>query len=675
MNIKKILVSTLIVANFACASVLGQGIYLKNFDKSVKPQDDFFKFVNGNWLKTTEIPNVESNWGAFSEIEENNKAILKEIIEDALKRKDKEKKGSHYQLLGDMYASAMDIKAINELGAKPLEAELANINAIKNTEDIQKTIARHQKMGTGTLFGVFVGADSKNSKEYAIYLSTSGTSLPDRSYYLEENPKFAQTRVAYQAHIAKMFQLLGENAEKSTQIAQKIFKIEYRLAEAQRTRVDMRNPQKNYNKKTLDEINQMLFNLDIKKHFELIGAKDVKEVIISQPEMLAMIDRMMKDVSIDDWKNYFRWRYVSSAAGYLSEPFEKENFSFFSTTLNGVKEMKSREKRMVQLLDGILGQPLGELYVAKAFPPAAKAKMMEMIANIKDALADRINALTWMSTATKTQALIKLKAIGIKIGYPDKWRDFSSVDIKSNDFVGNLMRLRAFNYDFMLSKIGQPVDKSEWGMTPPTVNAYYSPINNEIAFPAGILQPPFFDFKADDAVNYGGIGAVIGHEITHGFDDQGSQYDSEGNLKMWWTKDDRTQFDGLAGRVIDQYNNYKVLDSVAVNGKLTIGENIADLGGVTLGFEALKKQWTKNKKPKNKDGFTPEQRFFIGFAQVWKRKYRNESILQRIKTDVHSPSEFRTNGTLSNFAPFFEAFNVKEGDKMRLPKDKITIIW
>ncbi|TAE74625.1 MAG: M13 family peptidase [Bacteroidetes bacterium] len=675
MNIKKILVSSFITAIFAFNSVFAQGIYLKNFDKSVRPQDDFFKFVNGTWLKNTEIPAVESNWGAFSEIEENNKAILKQIIEEAIKRKDKEKKGSHYQLIADMYLSAMDTKTINGIGAKPLEAELANINAIKNVEDIQKTIARHQKIGASTLFGVFVSADSKNSKQNAIYLSTSGTSLPDRSYYLEENPKFAQIRTAYQAHIAKMFVLLGEPTEKATQIAQKIFKIEYRLAESQRTRVDMRNPQKNYNKRTLDELNQMLFNLDMKKHFELIGAKDVKEVLISQPEMLAMIDRMMRDVSIEDWKGYFRWKLVTSMAGYLSEEFEKENFAFFSTTLNGVKEMKPREKRMVQLLDGVLGQPLGELYVAKAFPPAAKAKMMEMITNIKEALADRINALTWMSAETKTQALIKLKSIGVKIGYPDKWRDFSSVDIKNNDYVGNLMRLREFNYNFMLSKIGQPVDKTDWGMTPPTVNAYYSPINNEIAFPAGILQPPFFDFKADDAVNYGGIGAVIGHEITHGFDDQGSQYDAEGNLKMWWTKDDRSQFDNLAGRVIEQYSSYKVLDSISVNGKLTIGENIADLGGVTLSFEALKKQWTKNKKPKKQDGFTPEQRFFIGFAQVWKRKYRTESMMQRIKTDVHSPSEFRTNGTLSNFAPFFEAFDVKEGDKMRLSKDKITVIW
>jgi putative endopeptidase len=656
--------------------VYAQGINPNNFDKSVKPQDDFYHFVNGNWLKKNDIPAAESRWGAFNELEENNKEILRQIIEEALKKKDKSPKGSHFQLIGDMYAAAMNTKIINELGAKPLQEELAKISEIKNTEDIQKTLARHQKMGLSSLMSVFVNADSKNSKQNAVYLSTGGTTLPDRSYYLEENPKMEQIRKDYLEHISKMFQLLGENNEKSSQIAQRIFRIEKRLAEAQRTRVDMRNPQKNYNKRTLDELNQMLFNIDVKKHFDFIGAKDVKEVIISQPEMLAMIDRMTKDVNIEDWKNYFRWKYVASAASFLSEDFEKENFRFFSTILNGVKEMKPRDKRMIQLLDGVLGQPLGQLYVERAFPPAAEAKMNEMIANIKEVMAERIQKLDWMTAETKAQALKKLEAMGTKIGYPKKWRDFSSVEIKADDFVGNLMRLREFNYNFMLSKIGQPVDKGEFGMTPPTVNAYYSPINNEIAFPAGILQPPFFDFKADDAVNYGGIGAVIGHEITHGFDDQGSQYDAEGNLKMWWSKDDRSKFEGLAGRVIEQYNQYKVLDSIAVNGKLTIGENIADLGGVTLAYEALQKQWKKaGKKPKNKDGFTPEQRFFIGFAQIWRGKYRSEALMQRIKTDVHSPGIFRVNGTLSNFAPFHEAFNIKEGDKMKLSKDKSTVIW
>ncbi len=655
-----------------------QGVYLKHFDKTVRPQDDFFKFVNGNWLKTGEIPASESNWGSFSELQEGNQDVLKQILEDASKRKPQDKpKGSDLQLVSDFYASGMNTNLINEKGVTPIKAEWDDINAIKDTKGVLAMIAKHQLKGVGSLFGVFVGADSKNSKMNAVYISQGGISLPDRSYYLEDNKKFAKTREEYKKHLKTMFELFGETNELAQKNADAVYKIEYRIAETQRVRTDMRNPQKNYNKRTLDELQQMLFNIDIKSHFEMMGSADfkaeIKEVIIGQPEYLAMADRMIKDFSIDQWKAYFKWKLMSFSAPYLSDKIEQENFRFFSTELNGVKEMKPRQKRIIQITDGALGQVLGKLYVEKTFPPQAKAKMMEMITNIKEALAERIQGLDWMTEETKKQALIKLQAITPKIGYPDKWRDFSSVEIKADDYVGNLMRLRKFGTEYMFSKIGQPVDKTEFGMTAPTVNAYYSPVNNEIAFPAGILQPPFFDFKADDAVNYGGIGAVIGHEITHGFDDQGSQYDADGNLKMWWSKEDRAKFDAKAQKIVEQYNEYKVLDSVAVNGKFTLGENIADLGGVTIAYQALQKQWKKNGKPKNKDGFTPEQRFFIGFAQVWRRKYRSESMIQRIKTDPHSPSEFRTNGTLSNLSIFHEAFGVKDGDKMK--RKEIVVIW
>ncbi len=667
---------TLLLAGsvFLGQNAFSQGIYLKNFDKSVRPQDDFFKFVNGNWLKTNEIPASESNWGSFSELQEGNQDILRQILEDASKRKAQDKpKGSDLQLVSDFYTSGMNTTLINEKGIAPIKEEWDNINQIKTTEDIQKTIARHQTMSVGSIFGFYVGADSKNSKMNAVYISQGGTSLPDRSYYLEDNKKFAKTREEYKKHLKIMFELFGENAENAQKNADAVYKIENRIAETQRVRTDMRNPQKNYNKRSVEELQQMLFNLDMKKHFEYLGAKNVTEVIIGQPEYLAMADRMIKDFSIDHWKAYFKWKLMSATASSLTDKIEQENFRFFSTELNGVKEMKPRQKRIIQITDGALGQVLGKLYVEKTFPPQAKAKMMEMIDNIKEALAERIQGLDWMSEETKKQALIKLQAITPKIGYPDKWRDFSKVEIKSDDYVGNLMRLRKFGFEYNLAKIGQPVDKSEFGMTAPTVNAYYSPVNNEIAFPAGILQPPFFDFKADDAVNYGGIGAVIGHEITHGFDDQGSQYDAEGNLKMWWTKEDREKFEAKAQKIVEQYNEYKVLDSVAVNGKFTLGENIADLGGVTIAYQALQKHYKKVGKPKNKDGFTPEQRFFIGFAQVWRRKYRSESMIQRIKTDPHSPSEFRTNGTLSNLRIFHEAFGVKDGDKMK--KKEIISIW
>jgi putative endopeptidase len=659
---------------FSCSLLAQNGINPANMDKSVRPQDDFFRFVNGNWLKKNEIPASEVGWGSFAELQENNQNILKGILEEAAKRKDRPK-GSNWQQVGDLYTSGMDTNAINQLGIKPIQSELETINQVKSTEDLLKAMARLQTISVPIAFGMFIRPDSKNSQMNAVYLSQGGTGLPDRSYYLENNERFEKIRQAYQTHISKMFELAGESADNAKKMADKIYKIEYRLAEAQRTRVDLRNPQKGYNKKSMDELNQMVFNIDWKKYFEYLGAKNVQEVIVGQPEFIAIVDRMLKDVSMDDWKSYLKWKVLTSHASFLSKEFEMENFKFYSMTLNGVKEMRPRWKRILQVVDGSLGQPLGQLYVEKTFPPQAKARMMEMIENIREAFAERMKKYDWMSDETKTQALRKLNAIIPKIGYPDKWRDFSSVDIKSNDYLGNILRIRQFNYQYNLAKIGQPVDKSEFGMTPPTVNAYYSPVQNEIAFPAGILQPPFFDFKADDAVNYGAIGAVIGHEITHGFDDQGSQYDAEGNLKMWWTKEDRAKFEALANRVVEQYNGYTVLDSVHVNGKLTLGENIADLGGVTLAYDALQRQYQKKGRPKNIGGFTPEQRFFIGFGQIWRAKYRNEAMLQRIKTDPHSPGEYRANGTLSNVPYFFEAFQVKEGDKMRLPKEKITVIW
>jgi putative endopeptidase len=670
----KLILHSILLSLLVLGQASAQGLYLQYFDKSVRPQDDFFQFVNGGWLQKAEIPASESAWGGFAELQENNQKILREILEEAIKKTGKTQ-GSNWQLVGDMYASGMDTNLIEKLGIEPLQAELNAINQIKNNDDLLKGMARLQRLSVPLVLGFGVRPDSKNSQMNAVYLSQGGTSLPDRSYYLENNERFEKIRQAYIAHIAKMFELSGETAENSKKIADKIFKIEYRFAEAQRARVDLRNPQKGYNKRSLEELNLMVFNLDWKKYFEYLGAPQITEVIVGQPEFVAMFDRMLKDVSIDDWKGFLKWKLMSSNAAFLSKNFEMENFKFFSMTLNGVKEMRPRWKRILQVVDGSLGQALGQLYVERAFPPQAKARMMEMIANIREALAARIQQYDWMSQETKNQAIIKLNAIVAKIGYPEKWRDFSSVNIKANDYVGNLLRIREFNYLFNLAKIGQPVDKSDFGMSPPTVNAYYSPVQNEIAFPAGILQPPFFDFKADDAVNYGAIGMVIGHEITHGFDDQGSQYDAEGNLKMWWTKDDRSKFEGLANRVVEQYNNYTVLDSVRVNGRLTLGENIADIGGLTIAFEALKRQYEKKGRPKNKDGFTPEQRFFLGFAQIWRAKYRNEAMLQRIKTDTHSPGQYRVKGTLANNPEFQKAFGVKPGDKMYVAPEKMIIIW
>jgi putative endopeptidase len=653
---------------------IAQGIDVANMDKTVRPQEDFFRFVNGGWLKKTEIPGTESRWGAFNEIAERNRLNVKAILEEAQNKKGSTK-GSGWQQIGDMYRAGMDAATINQLGISPIKPEWDAIDQIKTAEDIVSLIAKHQTMGIGSVFSFFVGADAKNSKFNAVQVGQGGTSLPDRSYYMEDNERFAKIRQEYVGHIAKMFEMVGESAESSQKTAQKILKMETRLAEAQRSRVDNRDPQRRYNKKTIEELNQMCFNIDWKKYFDYLGAKNVEFALVGAPEFLSMVDRMLKDVPVADWKVYFKWRVLNGAAGFLSENFEKENFRFYSTVLNGVKEMQPRWKKVQGLVDNFLGQPLGQIYVERHFPKEAKVRMDEMIANIREAFQERIKKYTWMSEETKQEALKKLSAITTKIGYPDKWRDFSSIDIRPNDLLGNIRRVQDFNFKYNLAKIGQPVDKNEWGMTPPTVNAYYSPLNNEIAFPAGILQPPFFDFKADDAVNYGGIGAVIGHEITHGFDDQGSQFDADGNLRMWWNKDDRMKFESNANIIVDQFNNYIVLDSVKVNGKLTLGENIADLGGLTIAYDALQRSYQKKGKPKKIAGYTGEQRFFMGWATVWRTKHRNEALLQLIKTDSHSPGEFRANGPLSNMPTFFEAFDVKEGDKMRRPTNRMVVIW
>ncbi|TAE15035.1 MAG: M13 family peptidase [Bacteroidetes bacterium] len=653
-----------------------QGIDKKNMDLSVKPQDDFYRYVNGSWLKNTEIPASESVWGSFSEIDEFNRKTLKAILEESLTKRKSVKKGDNWQLIGDLYASGMDSLAIEKAGAEPLKQYFAEVDAIKTPEDIVKLIATFQKASIRTPFGFFVGADSKNSNENALYLGQGGTSLPDRSYYFDD--RFAEIREKYLTHLTNMFVLAGEAKEVAEKSAKTVLKIETRLAEAQRTRVDGRDPVKRYNKRTIEELNQSTFNINWTKYFEMVGIKNAEWAIVGAPEFLCMVDRMLKDVSANDWKTYFRWRVIGSAAPFLSHAFVKESFSFFSTTLNGVKQMQPRWKRVQGWVDGSVGEALGQIYIERTFPKEAKARMIEMIENIREAFAERIQKYTWMSEETKQEALTKLKAITCKIGYPDKWEDYTGLDLRDGDLIGNMRRLNERNYARMIEQFGKPVDKTEWGMTPPTVNAYYNPLNNEIAFPAGILRPPFFDFKADDAVNYGGIGAVIGHEITHGFDDQGSQYDAKGNLRMWWTKDDRSKFEANANMIVEQYDAYKVFvnkDSVAVNGKLTLGENIADLGGLTIAYAALQKSYAKKGKPKKIDGFTGEQRFFMGWAQVWRIKHRDEALLNRIKTDSHAPGEYRANGAISNMPAFFEAFGVKEGDKMRRKPNRLIVIW
>jgi putative endopeptidase len=648
---------------------------MSNFDASVRPQDDFFQYANGGWLKKTKIPDNESRWGAFNEIADRNREILREILEAAAKKGAKLSKGTAEQLIGDMFASGMDSARIEALGAKPLESYFAELEKIKSKEDIVLTIANLQTKSVGTMLGVYVGPDAKNSSTNAVQLGVGGISLPNRSYYLENAPRIKAIREEYLKHLQTVFSLLGADAETAAKNAQTVFALEKRMAEAQRTAVENRNPQKRYNKKSIEDLTQMTFNINWTKYFEAAGLKGVDSVIVGQPEFVAMVDRSLGDFSSDEWKTYFKWRITNSAAPYLSSAFANEQFRFFGTVLNGVKEQQPRWRRVLAAVDGGVSDALAQQYVARAFTPEAKKRMTEMIENIREAFAERIRTRPWMSEETKTQALRKLNAIVYKIGYPDKWRKYEGLEIKRDDFAGNILRANAFARNEMLEKFGKPVDKSEWRMTPPTVNAYYSPLANEIVFPAGILQPPLFDVTMDDAVNYGAIGGVIGHELSHGFDDQGSQFDADGNLKNWWTTEDNKKFKERTQVLVKQFSSFTVLDSVNVNGELTLGENIGDLGGLTIAYAALEKSWAKKGKPKAVDGFTPEQRFFLGWATGWRTKVRDEYLLNQIKTDPHSPAYFRVNGPLINMEAFVKAFNIKEGDKMFVAPANRVDIW
>lgn len=672
-----------IVQKFAwvcCILILNQYLYAQkldksNFDESVNPADDFFNYVNGGWLANNEIPASEGAWGSFYELNEFNREVLKEILDASERERQKTEKGSDWQLVGDFYASGMDIAKRNELGYQPIQEELNKIDQIEDLGGIVETIARHQLYSISSLFYFYATTDAKNSGFNAAGLWNNGLSLPNRSYYLEDNDKFNEIRTKYKEHIARMFEMIGVDTEKAQKNAETVFKIEERLAIAHRTPVQNRDPQRRYNKLTMEDLNQMSFNMDWETFFEVLEIPQPEFVLVGQPEFFAMMDRALGDFSVDEWKAYFQWKLINNAANYLNEEIEQADFDFYSTTLRGVEEMRPVWKRVQSRTNSLLGNPLGKLYVEKAFPPEAKVRMEEMIENIRAALKDRIQQLDWMGEETKQEAMAKLEAINYKIGYPDVWDTYYTEDIRSDDYWGNRVRIIEFDNRKDWAKIGQPVDPNEWGMTPPTVNAYYSPTRNEIVFPAGILQPPFFEFEADDAINYGAIGAVIGHEITHGFDDSGSQYDAEGNLRMWWTEEDKAKFEEKANMVVELYDSFTVLDTLHVNGKLTLGENIADLAGVTIAFAALQKSFEQNGRPDNKDGFTPEQRFFIGFARVWRSKYRDEVLMERVKTDPHSPARYRVNGTLSNVPAFFEAFNIPEGSPMRRSANLLPNIW
>jgi putative endopeptidase len=636
---------------------------LSAMDKSVNPCEDFYQYACGTWRKNNPIPSDQARWGRFNELAEYNRQFLHNILEKA--SANDPKRTPEMQKIGDLYGSCMDEAAVNSKGSSPLKPELDRIAAITSKDQLIDTIAYLHSLGVPALFGFGAAPDLHNASMIIANVGQGGLGLPDRDYYLEQDPKSQETRQKYLEHMANMFKLLGDDQAVAQKEAQAVMDIETKLAEAALKRVQMRDPKNRDHKMKIAELEALAPNFQFNRFFTASGAPSFTEVNVIPPDFFQKVNGVLESASIDDWKTYLRWHLVRSAAPVLSDPFVKEDFSFSGQYLNGAKELQPRWKRCVAITDRLMGEALGKPYVDQTFGAEGKARMLKMVGALEDSLGQDIQNLDWMTPETKKQALVKLHAITNKIGYPDKWRDYSSVKITRGDLFGDVQSARAFEVRRQLNKIGKPLDKNEWGMTPPTVNAYYSAANNDINFPAGILQPPFFDRTEDEAVNFGGIGVVIGHELTHGFDDQGSKFDAEGNLTNWWTQKDREEFEKRTGCIADEYSSFVAVDDVHLNGRLTLGENTADNGGLRVALMALRKEMANDAKAAaKKDGFTPEQRFFLGFAQIWCQNSTPESSRLLAKTDPHSPGQYRVNGTLQNSADFAKAFGCKAGQKM-----------
>jgi putative endopeptidase len=644
-----------------------------NMDLSVKPGDDFFEYANGTWIKQNAIPAKETRWGSFNILHQENTDKLLGLLKEVSKTPGLPQ-GSLKQRVGDLFASGMDSVAIEKLGYNPIKPDLARINKVAGLNGVISEIVYERVNGEGSpLFGFGVGQDSKHPTKNIVEFNQGGTSLPDRDYYLKDDARTKKVQDAYRQYIITLFTLTGTSKANAEKNAATIFAMETTLAKAQLSRVAMRDPNKTYNKFATVDFDKSTPHLNWSKLMPLMKVVGQDTVLVAQPDFFKATDDLLASTPVADWKVYLKWNILKGSAGALSSPFVKANFEY-SSALSGQKVQTPRNERMSGLVDGSIGELLGQLYVKKYFTPAAKQYMVKLVNNLKETLGERIQHLDWMSDATKAKALKKLAAFTVKIGYPDKWQPYAGLMIERHDYAGNLRRISKWRYNYSISQLGKPVDKTRWGMSPPTVNAYYSPTNNEIVFPAGILQFPFFDFGADDAVNYGGIGAVIGHEMTHGFDDQGRQYDGDGTLRDWWTKDDADKFKSRADQVVAQYNSFTVLDTIHVNGKLTLGENLADLGGLNVAYAAFKK--TKEGQSDTKiDGFTPDQRFFLSWAQVWRGSQRPEAAAQRILVDPHSPEQYRTNAPLTNIDAWYAAFDIQPGDKMyKKPEDR-TKVW
>lgn len=663
-----------IVAPVAAAGFTNErGLDRRNMDLSVDPCEDFYQYANGNWLKNNPIPDEYSIWSISNEVRERNFALLKEILEEAAADGDAPQ-GSNRQKIGDFYATAMDLEKIEKQGTAPLADDLERIAMAESVDDIKAIIRDYHVEGIPVLFEGAVFQDLKNSEMYIMYAVQGGLGLPDRDYYTRTDEESVELRKKYVAHVSKMLQLQGDSAEKADQAAAAILALETRLAEASLTNVELRNPENFYNIETIEAADAATPNFSWTRYLDVLGLGELETFSYAHPKFFAEMNKALEDVPLATWQDYLRWNLASGFAPYLSSEFVEEDFAFNQATLQGTEEMKPRWKRVLNVINANMGEALGQLYVERAFPPQAKASALEMIANLQAAVGERIEALDWMGDETKTKALAKLAAFNAKIGYPDEWRDYTALEIGRASYAANVAAAVAFETRRNLNKIGEPIDRNEWAMAPQAVNAYYMPVMNEIVFPAGILQPPYFDFEIDSAVNYGGMGAVIGHEFMHGFDDQGSRFDADGNMINWWTDQDRENFKQATEILVGQYNDFVAIDDLHVNGELTLGENIGDFSGLTMSYYGLQKALAENPVDEI-DGFTPEQRFFLAWAQAWRRNYRPEALKLQVNTDPHSPGKFRVLGPLSNMPEFYEAFGCEEGDAMYRPAEERVVIW
>ncbi len=682
MQFKNVLIaSAIIFTTFSCGykgdGTNANGSHRKlldraNLDTTVQPGDNFFLYANGSWLKNNPVPKTETRWGSFNELVDNNNNNLHLLLDSAANTKNAAV-GTPLQKVGDFYRSGMDSLNIDKVGLQPVHEILSRIENIRDTAGIIDEIAYEHTQGLDVLFNFGVSPDDKNVSKEICQFAQGGLGMPAKEYYFDKDERTIKIRDAYKLYIPQMLKLMGDDSLTAVKDAQDIYAIEESLASASMSRVDMRDPYKLYNKFTIAEINKRTPNFNWANFLTSLKIKSEDTIIVNQPDFYVEMVKQLKTKPVATWKKYLKFHIVNDLSPYLSSVYDQAHFGFYGKLLRGQEEQKPRWKRVLQVVDGSIGDVLGELYVNKYFQPEAKKRMLDLVNNLQQTYSDRIQKLDWMSSETKKKAQMKLNSFMKKIGYPDRWKNYDALTIVGNDYVRNVIGASQWGYNFQISKLGRPVDRKEWEMTPPTVNAYYNPAFNEIVFPAGILQYPFYDANADDAVNYGGIGGVIGHEMTHGFDDQGRLYNAEGNLSNWWSPVDSENFTIKAQIVIDQFNAIVVIDTLHANGSLTEGENLADLGGINIAYEAFKK--TKQGQSNDKiDGFTPDQRFFLSWAQVWRANTRPEEIASRLKTDPHSPSILRCNVPVSNMEAWYKAFNIKPTDKMyRQPGDRAKV--